>query len=65
MRHLILIILLIVSLWFIFLSLTRINQLYDSNKIGKSKRVLLTYISIILPIVGYLWVRQYKLVEIK
>jgi len=60
-KEIILVIGALLSMYFIFASITRINNYDSKNKMEKSTKMALIYLSIVIPILGYLLTRRLKL----
>lgn len=50
----------IASIVLIVVSMIRLNKLQDTGQITPSKKNLLIYISILFPVVGFLWTYSYR-----
>jgi len=60
-KEIILVIGALLSMYFIFASITRINNYDSKNKMEKYTKMALIYLSIVIPILGYLLTRRLKL----
>lgn len=59
-REILLIVVAIISVYLFFKSMNRLSALYSAGKITDGKRIFLTYVSTLMPIVGFFIVYFYK-----
>ena len=59
-KEILLIVVAIISVYLFFKSMNRLSTLYSEGKISDGKRIFLTYVSTLMPIVGFFMVYFYK-----